>query len=235
MTDKLKPSLHANFKYKIYSVGKEKTPLLVVDNFLHNPETLVQYCIDTNHFNSSESFYPGIRMPAPELYIYAIRHYLGDLIEAVFGLKKNAWKDGRSVYSLLVTRPEHMSAQQCVPHVDSFNSGDLACVHYLCDTSKGGTSLYRHKKTGFEIINDERIARYNQIAIEEGVLNVTPKSYMNGSNNFFEEIACVDAMFNRLIIYPTNVLHSGNIAPDFDFDLNPRSGRLTLNSFIYSK
>jgi hypothetical protein len=27
-------------------------------------------------------------------------------------------------------------------------------------------------------------------------------------------------------------LHSGNIAPDFLFDTNPRTGRLTINTFI---
>ena len=49
------------------------------------------------------------------------------------------------------------------------------------------------------------------------------------------QIANVDAMFNRMIIYPSNILHSGNIAADFNFDQNPATGRLTLNSFIYGK
>ncbi|RYY76909.1 MAG: hypothetical protein EOO52_05295 [Gammaproteobacteria bacterium] len=235
MNETIKLRLHPDFFYKNYFVGNEKVPTLVVDNFLNDPQMLIKYCIDTNSFNNADSFYPGLRMPAPELYIHAIRHYLGDLIEEIFGLKKDAWRGGRSVYSMVVTPPRQMKDRQCVPHVDSFNKSDLACVHYLCGATKGGTSLYRHRKTGYEIINDGRIARYNQVAIEEGILNVTPKSYMNGSNKFFEQIACVDALFNRFVMYPANVLHSGNIAPDFDFDPNPNTGRLTLNSFIYSK
>jgi hypothetical protein len=235
MTQIIKPQLHSNFAYRNYLVGREKVPLLVIDNFIKDAETLVNYCIDINTFNNADSFYPGLRMPAPELYIHAIRHYLGDHIEGMFGLKKDSWRGGRSVYSMVVTAPENMKAQQCVPHVDSFKQNDLACVHYLCDSSKGGTSLYRHKKTGYEIINDERMTQYTQAALEEGMLELTPKAYMNGSNNFFEQIACIDALFNRIVIYPANVLHSGNIAPDFDFDPYPRTGRLTLNSFIFSK
>ena len=235
MNEIKKQQLHSNFAYQNYLIGKEKIPMLVVDNFLSDPEALVQYCVDTNSFNTTDNFYPGQRMPAPEFYIRAIHHYLGNLIDSVFGLKKSEWQGGRSVYSIVVTHPSDMKAQQCIPHVDSFKSNDLACIHYLCDSTKGGTSLYRHKKTGYEIINNERIASFNQVAVEEGVLEVIPKSYMNGSNDFFEQIACVDSLFNRIVIYPTNVLHSGNIAPDFNFDPNPKTGRLTLNSFIYSK
>jgi Family of unknown function (DUF6445) len=235
MIETIKPKLHQNFVYHNCLIGKEKIPMLIVDNFISEPGLLVKYCIDTNSFNNADRFYPGLRMPAPELYIHAIRHYLGHIIEETFGLKKDAWLGGRSVYSMVVTPPAEMKEQQCVPHVDSFKQNDLACVQYLCDATKGGTSLYRHKKTGYEIINDQRIEHYSQVALEEGILNVTPKSYMNGSNKFFEQTACVDALFNRLVMYPANVLHSGNIAPDFDFDPNPNTGRLTLNSFIYSK
>jgi len=235
MADFPRPKLHPGFNYQSYLAGNEKIPVLIIDNFLSNPEILIQYCVETNSFNNADNFYPGLRMPAPELYIHAIHHYLGNIIETVFGLKKDAWRGGRSVYSMVVTLPEDMKAQQCVPHVDSFKSNELACVHYLCDETKGGTSLYRHRKTGYEIINDERIAHYNQVALEEGVLDITPKSYMNGANNFFDQIACVDAKFNRLVVYPSAVLHSGNIAPDFNFDPNPVTGRLTLNSFILGK
>ena len=71
--------------------------------------------------------------------------------------------------------------------------------------------------------------------IDEGALDFEKKTYMNGSNNYFEQIAKIDAMFNRMVIYPSKILHSGNIPADFTFDPNPAKGRLTLNSFIFSK
>jgi hypothetical protein len=235
MNDTLKLQLHPSFAYQNYFVGRDKIPLLVIDNFVEEPQSLIRFCVESNTFNNADSFYPGLRMPAPTQYIQAIHYYLGGLIEQTYGLKKNEWLGGRSLYSMVVTPPADMNEQQSVPHVDSFKRGDLACVHFLCGPSHGGTSLYRHKKTGFEIVDKDRIEHYNQVAISEGVLDAHPKSYMNGSDDFYEQIACVDAMFNRLVIYPANVLHSGNIAPTFTFDPNPTTGRLTLNSFIFGK
>lgn len=46
---------------------------------------------------------------------------------------------------------------------------------------------------------------------------------------YFERIVEIDALFNRMIVYPSNILHSGNIPPKFNFDPHPASGRLTLN------
>jgi hypothetical protein len=56
--------------------------------------------------------------------------------------------------------------------------------------------------------------------------------YINGDNQYYEQIGSYDAKFNRIVMYRGNVLHSANIAPDFNFDPNPRTGRLTLTSFI---
>jgi Family of unknown function (DUF6445) len=60
-------------------------------------------------------------------------------------------------------------------------------------------------------------------------------AYMHGANQYFDQIANIGAVFNRLIIYPSNILHSGNINPDCILDADPRKGRLTLNTFIYRK
>jgi hypothetical protein len=174
-------------------------------------------------------------MAAPSMYIHAINHYLAELLNNIFELPQNKIAGGKALYSMVVTPPDQLQINQCLPHIDSYLSGDLACVHYLCNKEKGGTSLYRHRKTGYEKITSETIDHYRQSVLDEGALRFEKKSYMNGSNDYFEQITKVDAMFNRMIIYPSNILHSGNIPPDFDFDPNPTCGRLTLNSFIFSK
>lgn len=235
MQGSLKPLIHPEFAYKVYLTGKEKTPLLVIDNFIKDAQSLVDFCVANSGFNKADHYYPGLRMAAPEMYIHAIYHYLTPLMTGVFGLAKEKMAGGRSMYSMVVTPPDQLEPKQCLPHIDSYLSGDLAFVHYLCDQSKGGTSLYRHKKTGYEKITSETIDIYSQTVIDEGALVFEKKSYMNGSNNYFEQIAEVDALFNRMIVYPSNILHSGNIPPNFDFDPNPTTGRLTLNSFIFSK
>jgi hypothetical protein len=235
MQDSLKPMLHPELSYKFYTVGREQTPLLVIDNFIQDAHLLVDFCEANTNFSKVDNFYPGLRMAAPNMYIHAINRYLAELLGNIFGLTQDKIAGGKALYSMVVTPPDQLEINQCLPHIDSYVSGDLACVHYLCDKQKGGTSLYRHRKTGYEKITSETVDHYKQSVVDEGALRLEKKSYMNGSNNYFEQIAAIDAMFNRMIIYPSNILHSGNIASDFNFDPNPASGRLTLNSFIFSK
>jgi Family of unknown function (DUF6445) len=235
MQDSLKPILHPKLSYKFYNVGREETPLLVIDNFIQDAHSLVGYCAANNNFSKVDNFYPGLRMDAPKMYIHAINYYLAELLSNIFGLTQDKIAGGKALYSMVVTPPDQLEVNQCLPHIDSYLGGDLACVHYLCEKEKGGTSLYRHRKTGYEKITSETIDHYKQSVLDEGALKVGKKSYMNGSNNYFEQIAAIDAMFNRMIIYPSNILHSGNIGADFNFTAHPHEGRLTLNSFIYCK
>ncbi len=235
MADSWVPKLHSALTYQYYMVGNEKTPLLVIDNLISDADRLVTFCKENNNFNASDNFYPGLRMAAPKTYIHGVNRFLAELLENIFGLPQRNIAGGKALYSMVVTRADQLEIKQCLPHVDSYLSGDLACVHYLCGAQHGGTSLYRHRKTGYEKITSANIDHYRETVAKEGALELECKSYMFGSNNYFEQIASVDAQFNRMVIYSSNIMHSGNIAPDFDFDPNPETGRLTLNSFIYSK
>lgn len=229
------PELDAQFAYSAYWVGQEKSPLLVIDNFLKDPQQLVDFCAKATTLEQIDTYYPGIRVAAPDIYLQALFHYLGPLLAEVFALSLDAIQGGRALYSLVTTPPEQLEPKQCLPHVDSFTPGELACVHYLCTPEQGGTSFYRHKSTGYETLSNHRIEAYNQSLVDQGAVAKEPKSYMNGANAFFDRIAKIDALFNRIIIYPTNLLHSANISSKFQFSPHPREGRLTLNSFIYKK
>jgi len=227
------PKLHPQFSYAAYTIGREQTPLLVIDNFIHNAEELRDYCCNSLQLETIDTYYPGIRVAAPSIYTEAIFHYLLPLLQEVFQLHPSEIRGGKSLFSMVTTPPDQLEIKQCLPHVDSFKAGELACIHYLCGKEMGGTAMYRHRASGFETLNSERIDAYNQQLIDQGALNRTEKAYMHGSDNYFEQIAKIDAQFNRLIIYPTQILHSGNIPPTFPFTRHPTQGRLTLNSFIY--
>ncbi|MBW8881174.1 MAG: histone acetyltransferase, partial [Asticcacaulis sp.] len=60
----------------------------------------------------------------------------------------------------------------------------------------------------------------------------TPHGYHDGDRNGFIEIARVEGRFNRALIYPGNLLHSGLLPEGFNYSPNPRLGRLTGNIFI---
>lgn len=228
------PDLHPDFSYKVDQVGNERQPVLVVDNFLRSADSLIDYCAKTATFNAEQGLYPGIRFPAPGLYIEAMSKHLGKLIYSVFDLPGNVRRGVKSVFSLVVTPPEQLLPPQSVPHSDSATMTDLATVHFLCGAEHGGTSLYRHRATGFEYVDDTRLDEYRKVIAEQEKLPDFPTGYMNGSNHLFEQIASYEAVFNRLIMYRCTSLHSGNIAPDFAFDTNPGTGRLSINTFIFT-
>lgn len=224
--------LHPKFSYRVDYVGNERQPVLVVDNFLTESLSLIEFCARNAKFNSADAFYPGVRAPAPEVYLQAIYHYLRGVIYSTFDIDDSMVKCVQSDYSMVLTSPGQLKLVQCVPHYDSLISSELAAVHYLCGSEKGGTSLYRHRDTGFEYIDSSRAAIYTERLTKDINSIAYPQHYMNGSNQLFEQIASYEAAFNRMIIYRCTSLHSGNIAPDFLIDPNPRTGRLTINTFI---
>lgn len=235
MNDSFIPPLHANFRYRIDRVGNEKTPVLVIDNFLHEAEALVGFAVKYGQFRTGVDFYPGIQSNVPEFYSQALSGYLCDIICECFNLPIEQIAYSQSIYSMVLTPPERLLAPQARPHVDSIKTTKFASVHYLCTPDKGGTSLYRHKATGFERLDDARMEVYSRFLAKEEQDLEWQKRYICGSNNYYEEIAYYEANFNRLIIYPGNVLHSASIPQGFHFTPNPLAGRLTLTSFIYCK
>lgn len=224
--------LHQDFSCRVDLVGNELQPVLVVDNFLSDPVALVEYCARHSALNKVDAFYPGLRASAPDNYIGLIYHYLRDAICTTFSIKDSMVTHVKADYSMVLTPVNQLKLPQCIPHFDSLVSSELAAVHYLCGREHGGTSFYRHRETGFEYVDHNRSATYTE-KLTDGI-NSAPyrQAYMNGSNHLFEQIASYEAVFNRMIIYRCTSLHSGNIAPDFLFDANPRKGRLTINTFI---
>ncbi len=227
------PPLHSQFSYRIDIVGNEKTPILVIDNFLHEAEALLGFAVKFGDFRDGTDFYPGIQSNVPEFYSQALQTYLPDIICEAFNLTRENIHYSQSTYSLVLTPPARLALPQSRPHVDTIHKEKLACVHYLCTPDKGGTSFYRHRATGFEQLSPERMDVYGEHLAREALDTSWHKKYINGSNKYYEEIGRYEANFNRLIMYPSDILHSASIPENFQFRPNPIVGRLTLNSFIY--
>ena len=118
-----------------------------------------------------------------------------------------------------------------MPHFDATSAGQIAVLHYLCDASHGGTAFYRHRSTGFETITPERLQPYIATLSAELERTPPPQAYVTGDTPLFEQIGAVEARFDRAVIYPSRLLHSGDIRPS-SLSLDPRRGRLTANSFL---
>lgn len=223
---------HPDHSIQHLTIGKEKAPLLVVDSFISDPDALVEEAT-RRRFERPRLAFPGIRALAPEDYQRFLLHELGPTIIDHFELDCEKLKFTMCHYSLVTTPPEKLAMVQRIPHVDSFDTDGLATVHYLFRQDLGGTAFYRHRKTGYEVIDESRKAEYfKSLEAENDGPNMPPPEYINGDTPLFEQVGRQDGLFNRLLVYRRNSLHSGCIDKNFVPDPNPATGRLSINSFI---
>ena len=223
--------LHPDLRLSQLAIGAERAPLLVIDNFVANAEALVEDA-RARPFNVRSRFFPGIRAEAPPAYQQLLLTRVRALLDR-FGMPDGALTLSMCHYSLITTPAQELVPPQRIPHVDSFASSGLATIHYLFKTNHGGTAFYRHRRTGFETIGEARRAAYLRALDEEHATPAAPgPEYINGNTDLFEQVAKQDGVFNRLLIYRRNSLHSGCIEAGFVPDPNPLTGRLSINSFI---
>ncbi|PKM18390.1 MAG: hypothetical protein CVV11_13815 [Gammaproteobacteria bacterium HGW-Gammaproteobacteria-15] len=216
------------------STGKEQSPLLLVDNFIPQPEALVEYACG-QQFLANSPYYPGVRSAAPESYRQFMLQSLQATLIDYFALPATALGFSVCHFSLVTTPPTQLKLLQRIPHFDTTEKHALAAVHYLFHGDQGGTAFYRHRKTGFETIDDSRtMAYYRALEAENDGPNLPKASdgYIGGDTALFEQIGAQQGIFNRLIIYRRHALHSGIINQNTSLSANPRLGRLTISSFI---
>jgi hypothetical protein len=213
-------------------VGAEQAPLLVIDDAVPNPDELVELAA-AQTFTVQGRYYPGIRRAAPLRYHQFLLTTCRDVLLDCLDVSSGALRLSMCHYSLVTTPAHELAPLQRIPHVDSLSKQGLATIHYLFKTNLGGTAFYRHRQTGFESIDESRNAAYSHCLQAECLGPHAPgPSYINGDTPLFEQIAKQDGVFNRVLVYRRNVLHSGCIGADFVPDANPRTGRLSINSFI---
>jgi hypothetical protein len=219
----------------IHAIGSERRPVVVVEDFAQDPQALIAYAQSGEPFRATPGdLYPGVRKPAPPEYAEDFCARYGDALREYFALPHGSIP--RVVFSSLsitTTEPQHLRPVQRVPHFDTSAPNQLAIVHYLCGSEHGGTSFYRHRSTGFETISQERIRHYAETLKREVMTeHPPPAKYMDGDDPLFLRTASYEARSNRALIYPSNVLHSGDIRRVSPPQTAPRNARLTVNSFV---
>jgi hypothetical protein len=216
-------------------IGEEATPLLIIDDLVTDPQWLINAAEHGSNFQTDPAnFYPGIRKPAPQLYSQILQSALLPLLQAVFHPQASRLNSLQTAFSMSTTPATQLRPIQMLPHIDATTPQQLAMVHYLCGPEQGGTSFYRHRETGFERISAERLAGYSatlKAEAQAAQLHLQP-GYIDGDTSLFQRIYQVDAKANRAIIYPGNLLHSGDIREGSGLSADPKIGRLTISSFF---
>jgi len=228
-------NVNKNTKVTVINVGNEATPIIVIDQLCEHAEALIDFAEPASSFGDAGGFYPGIRKPLPNFYAEQIcQHYLS-LMQKVYQLDSSSKAQViLSALSLAVKPPEQLRPIQTLPHFDTEQTNQFALVHYLCDQQHGGTSFYRHRETGYESISNARLSEYGTLLKQQAIQNEIHKNltYINCDHYLFEQMYKVDAKMNKAIIYPSNILHSGNINTKTGLPCDVKIGRLTTSSFI---
>jgi len=223
---------HPDLRIEKLAIGRELAPLLVIDNLVSDPDALIEQAAG-KLFGDVTSYYPGLRSKAPLTYQQFVLGSIRGLFADYFGLQPGTIRFTACHFSVVTTPPDKLSHLQCIPHIDSLFGNELAFVHYLFRRDLGGTAFYRHRRTGFEFIDQSRQAEYSACVEEEKHgPNKPDVRYINGSTALYEEVGRQEGVFNRLVVYRRNSLHSGSIRHDFIPDPNPRTGRFSINGFL---
>jgi Family of unknown function (DUF6445) len=213
-------------------VGCERQPVLVIDDFLRDPESMVRYAVHEARFQPSPIAYPGIIAPAPNAYVEGLVAALVPMIAATFGVKGETAYLSDCNLSIATFPAEQLHFGQRLPHVDTFEPGMIAILHYLCAGTHGGTGMYRHRTTGYESLTQEQNEHMKSLIAQDIARNPVPAQYPNVNSPLFEQTAAFQVRFNRLIAYRSRILHSMIVDANTKLDPDPRRGRLTANTFL---
>jgi hypothetical protein len=227
-------SLNPQAPARLLAVGNEREPLLQVDGLLRSPNSPIDFAATEGRFApvyAPDGGYPGLRSEAPLEYVRTVVQALDPALREAFGLGSVKLGRAECSLSLVTLTADELVPSQRSPHTDTTYPLQFAFLHYLCPAHFGGTAFYRHRRTGFETLTPERLEPYNS-AREREELEATAPGYIASGTAHFEQIAAVDAEPNRLVVYRSRLLHSGQIAPDAPLSADPRRGRLTANIFV---
>ena len=223
---------HPGIRVSRRSLGKEGAPLLIIDELVSDPDRLVRKA-SISHFVQQSSMFPGIRAPAPLSYQQFLETTLNPLLKEHFDLQPGRFAFPMCHFSLVVQPAEKLAFLQRVPHIDSVRGDGIATVHYLFRGDWGGTAFYRHRQSGFEYIDEKRHRAYfDCLAQESRSEEAARPGYIDEDTALFQRIADVEGVFNRMIVYRRNSLHSGLIDNARVPPADPLTGRLSINSFI---
>lgn len=224
-------------KIQTVIVGREQQPVVVVDDLMCKPQSLVDYAAAEVRFRPLKkdvNYYPGVRAPVPQPYLASLYDAIKPLMHETFGFAIDGRVKATCSFSMVTVAPDRLNVFQRLPHFDTVDRGQMAVLHYLCDPSHGGTAFYRHRETGFESITQDRLPEYLERLNQDLDTRGPPAAqYVRGDDSRFEQICSFEARFDRVLIYRSQMLHSGSVSPDCNLAADPRTGRLTANAFFY--
>jgi hypothetical protein len=216
---------------QLHYLGRERQPLLVIDDFVPEPQALIDEAAALA-FTPIGPHYPGIRAGVSAAQVRAFLAPIVDLVCGTFDCGSHL-QVIEAYYSLVTTRPADLRPIQRLPHFDGLERERLALLHFIGRDRSSGTAFYRQRSTGFESVD---AARYPQFCAaidrDRGLYGLPEPAYISGDTPMYEQIASFEGRFNRALVYRGHLLHCALLPEDLSYSSNPREGRLTVNTFL---
>ena len=210
-------------------------PCIVIDDVLANPDAVVAWAASQTFVSPAGNFYPGLVLDLPDAFAQRLVDVFTVHARGRLGGRRTLGATVR--LAMVTTPPGKLDPCQWQCHRDRLGDApestlDVASVLYLFrDPSLGGTSFYRPLRQIRQIRH--MIAESLQLdATSFGARYGVKPGYMMEGNAYFEHVARVPAAWNRMIFYDGGIFHSGDIGRPEALNADPRTGRLSMNSFI---
>ena len=208
---------------------------IVVDQALANPEGLIAWAA-AQDFRPPQGFpYPGVMVDAPPAVSARVGDYFAQHVRGRLGGRRTLSTTVR--LSLVALSPQQLRPVQWQCHRDRLGPAThdvrlAGMVTYLFrDSELGGTSFYR------SLLSDDETERMiddagRMSAAEFSARYGLTAGYLCGSNRYFERVAQIPAVWNRMLFYNGDLFHSADIGAPARLSADPCAGRLTLNGFF---
>ncbi len=225
-------------KPELRRVGTSQSPVVIIDGFTGRLDDILSIAEALAPYPALEgNYYPGVRrviQPADRAANAYVEQSCRDAAQFIAGaFDVDGFTLTEASFSMVTTEPLDLSPAQRAPHFDSTEPKHYALLHYLRVAEGSGTAFYRQRSTGIERVTEANVARFVTAAKREAALLAEDSGYIAGSDQFFEQVAAIDAVPDRLLIYQGGLLHSGIIPAGMSFSSDPREGRLTANLFVH--
>lgn len=238
MTEQLKIRINPNCVIEQHPINEEFF-VLVVDDFLLNPDEVVEYAKSRHvEFEMPERSYPGRILAVGEQHTGELHRFWRSPLSREFSFARSDINDAWQL-SLTTLQPEDFSWIQRLCHTDPRTENgreNFAAVIYLFDQPElGGTGFYRYRDPKFwesmtaKQRNDPN-AGFSIVSTRYSMFREAP-IYMTETNEVAELLTMVPAKFNRMICYSGAIPHNAFITDASLLKDDITSGRLTLNCF----
>lgn len=196
--------INPHFKAYVKHIGKEKVPLLLIEDIFAKPDLVREYAF-SREFPSSQAYYPGRHQPLTDdgQGLNKFLSFMAKVISHATNIKiEPGWIT--SDFSIITTPEDQLLSTQGQPHIDGT---PMLGVIYLNPQPMGGTVFFNNNDTNsMVVLTAEQKQHYQKISTTAD--SQVDKKYIIDSTQAWSVVERIPGTYNKLVMWPGHVFHS---------------------------